>query len=78
MNYKQIEQDLIPARRSFTHGHSMRGINTGTEYLIYSYSTLIAKVLLPSQQVAFFNGDKYSSTTTRQQNLVKRALNVQA
>jgi len=76
MNYTQIEKDLIPARRSFTHGQSMKGINNGKEYLIYSYSTLIATVLIPSGQVAFFNSDKYSSTTTRQQNLIKRALNV--
>lgn len=76
MNYNEIEKDLIPARRSFTHGKSMKGINTGGAYLIYSYSTLIAKVLIPSGQVAFFNSEKYSSTTTRQQNLIKRALNV--
>jgi len=76
MNYKEIEHDLIPARRSFTHGKSMKGINTGKEYLIYSYSTLIASVRLPSQQVTLSFLDGYSSTTTRQQNLVKRALGV--
>jgi len=76
MNYKQIEQDLIPAYRSFTHGQSMKGVNNGKEYLIYSYSTLIAKVLLSSKQVTLSFLDGYSSTTTRQQNLVKRALNV--
>jgi hypothetical protein len=72
-NYKQIREELIPNRQSFKHGHSMSAYNNGKEYLIYSYRTLIASVNLETGEVEL-NPNKYSVTTTKQQNLVVRAL----
>jgi hypothetical protein len=74
-NYEQIEKELIPARKPFTHAHSMRATLTDGVYRIYSYNTQIANVNLETGIIGI-NLDKYSSTTTRQQNLVKRALGV--
>jgi len=74
-NYKQIENDLIPNRKSFTHSDSMSAYNNGKEYLIYSYRTLIAIIDLESGKIEL-DGSKYSVTTSKQQNLVKRALGV--
>ena len=74
-NYKQIENDLIPNRKPFTHSTSMTAYNNGKEYLVYSYQTLIAEINLETGEIVL-NPNKYSVTTSKQQNLVKRALGV--
>jgi hypothetical protein len=53
----------------------MSAYNNGKEYLIYSYRTLIAIIDLESGKIEL-DGSKYSVTTSKQQNLVKRALGV--
>jgi hypothetical protein len=76
-NYKEIETDYIPSFKPFKHGHSMRAeVNkTDKEYNVYSYSTLLASINIETNQVTFLNLNKYSSTTSRQQSMLKRALN---
>lgn len=73
-NYQEIEKDLIPNRKSFRHP-SMHATNTGTYYDIYSYSTKICEIDLVTGQI-WIDETKYSVTTSKQQNLVKRALGV--
>jgi len=73
MNYQAIEW-AIKERRPFGHGQSMTGENDGKTYSIYSYSTLIYQEDLSNGNALLWNTDKYSQTTSRQQNIIKRAL----
>ena len=71
-NYKAIEQKL--ARLESFKGNSLQGFNDGHTYAIYSYNTLIANRWLDSGRgETWISPDKYSVTTSRHQNLVKRA-----
>ena len=71
-NYKTIETRL-QERVSFT-GNSLRGYWDGFSgnFVVYSYGTMIANYN-PTTGQRWVNPEKYSSTTTRQQNLIKRA-----
>ena len=74
-NYKEIETEYIPSFKPFKHGYSMRAeVNTNNKYNVYSYSTLLASIDVNTKQVLFLDLNKYSSTTSRQQSLLKRAL----
>ena len=72
-NYQQIERELIPTLTPFTHAHSMRAEIRDGIYYVFSYSTLIAYIYISDPNISWFNPDKYSVTTSKQQNLVKRA-----
>ena len=74
-NYREIEKDLIPNRKTFKHSYSMSAYNNGKEYLIYSYQTLIAEINLETGEIKI-NPNKYSRTTSKQQTIIKRALGV--
>lgn len=75
-SYKVIEQklrNLEPFR-----GNSLHAIkNLDLDRLeVYSYNTQIAiayKLLGEGIFVTYFNPDKYSATTSRHQNLIRRA-----
>jgi hypothetical protein len=74
-SYKEIEQrlrNLEPFR-----GNSLHAIkNLDSNSLeVYSYSTLIATAHAPSSEkrVYWLNQSKYSVTTSRHQNLIRRA-----
>lgn len=73
-NYKTIESKLAN-RQPFT-GNSLRGywqpVNGEQTYLVYSYNTLIASIG-DGGGPRWVDPTKYSNTTTRQQNLIKRA-----
>ena len=71
-NYKVIETKL-QNRQPFT-GNSLRAYWDGIsgEYVVFSYNTLIAKMEAGGGP-RWVNPNKYSQTTTRQQNLIKRA-----
>lgn len=73
-NYQEIEKDLIPNLKTFTHGHSMRATIADGFYQVWSYNTLLATICLSNPAIQWFNDEKYSRTTSRQQSLVKRAL----
>jgi hypothetical protein len=83
-NYKTIETKLAN-RQAFT-GNTLRAIQKDNGYFVYSYHTLIAVynynpipdtvegVTLDWERVQrWVDPTKYSVTTTRQQNLIKRA-----
>lgn len=71
-NYKTIETRL-QNRQPFT-GNSLRGYWDGVSgyYVVYSYNTLIAKIW-DGGGPRWVSPDKYSVTTSRHQNLIKRA-----
>jgi len=73
-NYSEIEIALSN-RREFT-GNSAYAVIRGDEYLVYSYSTLIAKSNRVANALVWVNPKKYSNTTSRLQNIVKRAWGV--
>lgn len=68
-NYRQIEK-LLATRTPFS-GNSCRAfLETDGTYEVYSYSTLIA--VAKGDEIKF-NERKYSVTTSRLQNLIRRA-----
>lgn len=85
-NYNTIKTRL--ENRQEFKGNSLTGIIKNSEYakgyFVYSYSTLIAVfnyepidgdgVAMPWERVQrWVNPDKFSTTTSRHQNLIKRA-----
>lgn len=68
-SYKTIETKLRN-RESF-NGNSMNAHYTEGAYMVYSYATLIAYHNYDGE--LYFNPKKYSVTTSRHQNLVKKA-----
>lgn len=69
-NYRQIEKALN-GLQEFT-GNSARGEMEGHTYYVFSYRTLIAVANLKTGGVAI-NSHKYSATTSRLQNIIRRA-----
>jgi len=70
-NYRQIE-DMLKSLTPFK-GNSMRAvIENGNEYRVISYNTTIAMATLDGV-VHYYNPTKYSSTTSRQQGIIRRA-----
>jgi len=70
-NYRQTVEkvaSLVPFQ-----GNNLRGVIEGGEYVIYSYSTLMATVDLATKWV-WINEEKYSVTTSRQMSYVRRGL----
>lgn len=71
-NYKVIEQklrNLEPFR-----GNTMTAVYVGEVYKIYSYSTLIAEIGNMGNKL--LNDTKYSVTTSKHQNIIRRAWGV--
>jgi hypothetical protein len=69
-SYKSIETKLAN-RQPFT-GNSLKGYWEGNTYRVISYNTLIA-TLEEGGGPRWVSPVKYSQTTSRQQNLIKRA-----
>ena len=71
-NYKTIETKL--SNRESFNGNSLNGFwdAINRNYVVYSYSTLIASYD-PNTGQRWVNPNKFSQTTSRQQNLIKRA-----
>lgn len=69
-NYKTIETKLRN-RESF-RGNSLTATSYGRLYQVASYDTLIATYDIETHAV-WLNETKYSVTTSRHQNLIKRA-----
>jgi hypothetical protein len=66
-NYKTIEERVSTC--SSFNGNSLKGFWDGDTYKVYSYNTLIAT----NGDAKWISPVKYSQTTSRQQNLIKRA-----
>lgn len=69
-NYKQIET-LLAEKAEFKHGYSMSAEMQGEQYVVFSYSTAIAKYNFNTGEW-WINLQKYSVTTSKQQNIIKR------
>jgi len=72
-NYRDIER-AIANEESF-NGNSARGYRTGDGYIVYSYDIEILSINLLTGHIVF-NEQKYSSTTSRLQNIIRRVYNV--
>lgn len=79
-NYAQVER-AIKNREEFT-GNSCRGYWDDGEYVVVSYNTVIAKAtsvrVVGADRGAelWLNPKKYSVTTSRLQNIIKRVWEV--
>lgn len=69
-NYKQVET-LLAAHQPFKHGHSMSAERADDQYYVWSYSTLIASCNITTGEW-WLNETKYSRTTSKQQNIIRR------
>ena len=69
-NYNTIATRL-ENRQNFT-GNSLRGFWDGETYKVWSYNTLIA-TLESGGGPRWVSPERYSNTTSRAQNLIKRA-----
>jgi hypothetical protein len=69
-NYKTIERKL--RNLEGFKGNSLEGFWDDRGYNIVSYRTLIA-TFTPNDKVAWVNPTKYSVTTSRHQNLIRKA-----
>jgi hypothetical protein len=69
-NYKQIET-LLELHEPFKHGYSMRAERSTTMYQVFSYGTLIASYEMLNN-IWYVNLAKYSVTTSKQQNIIRR------
>ena len=67
-NYKTIEQKL--ANLEPFHGNSLSAYWNGGGYYVESYTTVIARDMFGTKEVS---SAKYSVTTSKHQNLIKRA-----
>lgn len=65
--YKEIP-NYIRYRQPFT-GNSCHADLNGSTYVIYSYYTKIAEI--NDFKVTYFNKNKYSSTTSKLQNIIR-------
>ena len=74
-NYREMKRKL-ESRTTF-NGNSARAVIDGEHYLVYSYNTLILKWNIRAQAQVYFNAARYSSTTSRLQNMIRAAFNVQ-
>jgi hypothetical protein len=72
MNYKEIERALGMCE-TFKHGESMKATREQGLYRVFSYQTEIAR-FNEIEGVWYVNPHKYSSTTSKQQNIVKRVI----
>ncbi len=76
-NYKEIET-LLALKENFKHGYSMSGQRVASslrdladEYVVWSYRTVIARYNFANGEW-WINENKYSVTTSKQQNIIKR------
>ena len=69
--YRDIQM-LIPNCEPF-YGNSASGIIDGDGiYIVNSYTTNIAKIDTRNKKVLYFDGEFYSSTTSKIQNLIRK------
>lgn len=67
--------EMLPRRMPFT-GRSMRAAWMGDVYYVWSYETVIATFDRRTGEV-WLNENKYSSTTSHHQGMVRRAWNLE-
>lgn len=73
-NYQDIKNKL--ANKQAFNGNSARAEINGSLYNVYSYNTLIFSYNLDAYQILDFDNKFYSVTTSRLQNMIKKAFNI--
>jgi hypothetical protein len=71
-DYKTIPE-LLRNKESF-RGSSVNAYSSGWGYMVYSYDTLIFSI--DNNENIFFDSCKYSSTTSRLQNIINDVFNI--
>lgn len=72
-NYRKMPSQ-IRDMEAFTHGSCHSINNLDKEYIVVSYSTPIARAKFNGERwIYLLNTCKYSSTTSRLQNIIRRA-----
>ena len=77
VNYRELEY-AVSHQDSYTHGSSHatweHNSQTGDDtYKVWSYNTLMLTIV--NDEIVFYNSKKYSTTTSRLQNIIKRCFN---
>lgn len=73
-NYRAM-QEAIENREPFEGNSASAFIDESSNYIIMSYDTIMA-VISESGEVVSFNEKRYSTTTSRLQNMIRRAYNI--
>ncbi len=71
-SYKHMAYEII--NRNNFKGNSTEGLKQINSYTVWSYSTAILRI---EDNKIYFDNRKYSPTTSRIQNIIKKALNLQ-
>ena len=72
-NYSQVESAIANCREFRGNSCHATFSNSDGYYRVYSYGTLIARIMPYTRAHYQLNSRKYSQTTSRLQNIVKRA-----
>ena len=74
INQKEVTSYLA-SKKPFQASNIFACLNEKSEYIVYSYQTIILR-LNSAGAVEYFDGGYYSRTTSRLQNKIKRAFNL--
>lgn len=73
---REIRVNALAALKEFQSG-AMRGFWDGSTYVVYSYAVLIASKSYDGE-LCYYNGAKYSATTSGHQSAVRQAWEISA
>ena len=71
---KQIT-NYLASKKPFQASNIFACLNEKSEYIVYSYQTIILR-LNSAGEVEYFDGGYYSRTTSKIQNKIKQAFNL--
>lgn len=74
INQKEITNYLAD-KKPFQASNVFACLNEKSEYIVYSYHTIILR-LNSAGEVEYFDGGYYSRTTSKLQNKIKQAFNL--
>lgn len=74
INQKEITNYLAD-KKPFQTSNVFAGLTEKSEYIVYSYQTIILR-LNSAGEVEYFDGGYYSRTTSKLQNKIKQAFNL--
>ena len=65
----------LASKKPFQASNIFACLNEKSEYIVYSYQTIILS-LNSAGEVEYFDGGYYSRTTSKLQNMIKQAFNL--
>lgn len=74
INQKEVARYLA-SKKPFQASNVFACLNEKSEYIVYSYQTIILR-LNSAGEVEYFDGGYYSHTTSKLQNKIKQAFNL--